>query len=299
MQNFRERCFFFEGVDPAPSESHKSDDGALVVGVASPRSIGKELPEAAADWHFDFIYGRRLTWKQKATARQWSGIIHQHHRLFRFTRICMDPNGGGVLIKRELVATKQLINGIETEVTPIGDLVDAPRLLARADFILHLFKRGDPGAESLWPDLAGDDLLNDALYGESKSALDHGLWALPPGVADWMIDRRAEVERWPEERLWALKNLDALATQLAKIIVATRPDGGFAFTKRNARQFSSLGKKDFVSAAMYCYAAFLMWLKSGDLRSSVAPQDASSFSGWSGAGAARASATAGFAGFGG
>src|ERR1035441_9105425 len=129
-----EHVYFFEGIDPAPSESHKSDDGALVVGVATPRrppDPGQAPPEAAADWFFDFIYARRRTWKEKATARQWSGIIHQHHRRFRFERICMDPNGGGVLIKRELLATKQLVNAVETEVTPIGDLVDAPKLLAR------------------------------------------------------------------------------------------------------------------------------------------------------------------------
>jgi hypothetical protein len=97
-----------------------------------------------------------------------------------------------------------------------------------------------------------------------------------------MVDRRAEVERWPEERLWALKNLDALASQLVKILVATKPDGTWALTKRNARQFSALGKKDFVSAAMSCYAAFLMWLASDAWRSRVAPEDAAGFSGWSG-----------------
>ena len=32
-----EYLHFFEGVDPAPSESHRSDDGALVVGAAYPR----------------------------------------------------------------------------------------------------------------------------------------------------------------------------------------------------------------------------------------------------------------------
>ena len=32
------------------------------------------------------------------------------------------------------------------------------------------------------------------------------------------------------------------------------------------RDFSSIGKKDFVSASMYCYAAFLMWLWSDDWR---------------------------------
>ncbi|HVM51248.1 MAG TPA: hypothetical protein VMU04_24675 [Candidatus Acidoferrum sp.] len=275
----RERIAFFLGVDPAPSESHKSDDGALVVGVATPRTA-EGMPEAAEDWYFDFIYGRRLTWRQKATARQWSGIIHGLHRAFRFARICMDPNGGGVLIKRELIATKQLLEGIETHATPIADLVDGPTLVARADFILHMFKRGDPGVESMWPELAGDDNLNDALYSTAKNAIEHGLWALPPGVADWMVEKRAEVERWPEERMWALKNLDALASQLTKIIVATKPDGTWAFTKRNARQFSSLSKKDFVSAAMYCYAAFLFWLQSGTWRSQLAPEDAVGFSGW-------------------
>jgi hypothetical protein len=194
----------------------------------------------------------------------------------------MDPYGGGVMIKRELIATKQLLDGIETEVTPIADLVDGPKLVARADFILHLFKRGDPGVESLWPEMAGDDVLNDALYSTCKDALEHSLWAMPPGVGDWMGARRAEIERWPEERLWALKCLDALGVQLTKVIVATKPDGTWAFTKRNARQFSALGKKDLVSAAMYCYAAFLMWLQSDSWRGRAAPEDAATFSGWAG-----------------
>jgi hypothetical protein len=83
-----ERVFFFCGVDPAPSESHKSDDGAILATVATPRTAEGPLPSAAEDWFFDFIYGRRLTWKQKATARQWSGILHNLHRLFRFSRMC-------------------------------------------------------------------------------------------------------------------------------------------------------------------------------------------------------------------
>ena len=152
--------------------------------------------------------------------------------------------------------------------------MDGPHLVARADFILHMFKRGDPGVESLWPDLARDDLLKE-----------HRQWGLCPGVAEWMVERRPELERWPEEKLWALKNMDALAAQLGKIIKATKPDGMDLYTKRGARQFSSLGKKDFVSAAMYCYAAFLMWLASDAWRTSVAPEDASGFSGWSGSAA--------------
>ncbi len=279
----REHVFFFEGVDPAPSESHRSDDGALVAAAAYPKREPEKdepLSDNAADWHFDFIYGRRLTSAQKASARQWSGIIHSHHRRFRFERICMDPNGGGTLIKRELISLRQPIDGVETEVTPIGDQVDAPRLVARGDFILHLFKRGDPGVEALWPELPGDDNLNDALYSVCKDALDHGLWAWPMPIEEWLVEKKDLVKTWPEERMWALKNLDASTVQFKNIVVATKEDGTYAFTKRNARQFSALGKKDFVSASMYCYAAFLMWLKSDDWRSRIAPEDACAFSGW-------------------
>jgi hypothetical protein len=276
----REHIYFFEGIDPAPSESHRSDDGALVVGCAQPRRIPEKdelISDNPADWYFDFVYARRLTWKQKASARQWSGIIHQHHQRFRFERICLDPNGGGTLIKRELIAPRQLINGVDADVTPIADQVDGPHLVARGEFILHMFKRGDPGVEALWPELPGDDNLNDALYSVCKDALDHGLWAWPPPVEEVLADGRKD---WPEERLWALKNLDAATVQFKNIVVATREDGTFLFTKRNARQFSALGKKDFVSASMYCYAAFLIWLRSDDWRARIAPEDADQFCGW-------------------
>jgi len=62
----------------------------------------------------------------------------------------------------------------------------------------------------------------------------------------------------------AVAPANPLARKEINIILATREDGTELFTKRNARQFSSLGKKDFVSAWMYCYAGFLMWLKGED-----------------------------------
>jgi hypothetical protein len=42
---------------------------------------------------------------------------------------------------------------------------------------------------------------------------------------------------------------------MKNIVVATKEDGTFQFTRRNGRRFSTVGKKDFVSASMYCYAA--------------------------------------------
>jgi hypothetical protein len=271
-----------KGIDPAPSESHKSDDGAIVLGLAEPRLVGPEdrLPDNPADWTFYFVYARRLTWVERASARQWSGILHSLHQRFRFERLVMDPNQGGTLIKRELILPRQTINGVETDVTPIGDQVDAPRLVARGDFILHLFKRGDPGIESLWPELPGDDNLNDALYSTCKEALDHGQWGWPALYETWKDERREELALWSEERVTALQELHRAAGQLQSIVVLTREDGTILFTKRNARQFSALGKKDLALASMYCYCAFLICLRSEDWRTARSAEDEKGFFGW-------------------
>lgn len=277
-----EHLYFFEGIDPAPSESHRSDDGAMVIGAARPRRLpekGEALSQNPGDWFFDLVYGRRLTAKEKASARQYSGIIHTHQLNFGLEKICMDPNGGGVYVKRELISPKQLIGGIETDVTPIGDHVDGPFKVVHGRFNLHMFKRGDPGIESLWPELAGDDLLNDALYSAFKDGLEHAIIGLPATIDEWLLERKEEIRAWPEERTWALKNLTAFVSQAKNIMAATREDGTYAMTKRGARQFAALGKKDLVSAAMYAYCAFLIWLRSDDFCSPIAEEDAAGFCG--------------------
>jgi len=135
----------------------------------------------------------------------------------------MDPIGGGTLIKRELISPRQVINGVDTDVTPIGDQVDGPHLAARGEFVLHPFRRGDPGVEALWPELLGDDNPNDALYSVRKDAIDHGLWAWPAPVEEWPTKQKEVLKLWPDERLWVLKTLDAATVQFNNIVVAIVP----------------------------------------------------------------------------
>lgn len=275
---------FFLGIDPAPSESQRSDDGALVGAAAWPKNLpepGQPLSTNEADWWFEYIYARRLTSKEKASARQWSGLIHQLHQAFRFAKIVMDPNGGGTLIKRELILPRQFFNGADRDVTPIADQKDGPTQTITGDFILHLWKRGDPGVEALWPGLPGDENLNDTLYSEMKEALDHGLVLMTPHKKDWLADKetREKLRAWVEERFWSLVNLSILQEQLKNIVVATHEDGTQIFSKRNARQFSALGKKDFVSAAMYCRMAFKMYVTGDEWGGVTAPEDEATISG--------------------
>ena len=188
--------FFFLGGDTAPSDSQRSDDVALITGCARPRVIipksngqglksDDDIPLSSnpADWRFGFCHGRAFNHKEKLSARQWSGMIHSYHQRFAYQKIVLDggAGGGGVFVKREFMATKQLINGVETECKPLCDQVDGPRRVVHADFILHMFGRGDPGINLVWPSmedagksLAGDELLKDALYAGFKSPLDCG-----------------------------------------------------------------------------------------------------------------------------
>ena len=259
---------FFLGADTAPSESHRSDDGGLVAAVATPRQPppcdargAASYSDHESDWWFDFIYARRLTSVERASARQWAAVIHQLHQAFGFDKILMDPAGGGLFVQRELKAPRQFINGAEQDVTPIVDLVTGPREVARGYFILHLFKRGDPGIESLWPGLPGDDNLNDAAYSEMKSACDHQLVGWPP---HWRDLPPETVRGWASERQTVLRTLNECVDQFKNLSVATDEEGRQVMTRRGARQFSAQGKKDLMSAGMYCYLAFRLWLRAGE-----------------------------------
>lgn len=279
-------AFYFLGVDGAASEGATSDDGAMVVVRATPRG-GLAPSDVRSDWWCDAVYARTLTSADKASARQWSGLIHRQHQRWQFERIVMDPGGGGTFIKRELAQPRQLINGVETEVVPIGDLVDAPRQMARGHFILHLFRRRDPGLVALWPELSGegsmsgDDTLKDALLAETREAL-AGQWSRFPRLHDdWLADpaARAELHGWTLERRQALQSLSQLVGQAKNVMVLTNPDGTLALTKRGARQFATAGKDDLVYAWMYAQLAFWIWLKTGAVTAAESGEDAVGFSG--------------------
>lgn len=285
--------FFFNGTDTAPSETQRADDGATVVAAATPRrdlQPGEPLPRFETDWNLDYIYARVFTAKHRLSARQWSGFLHGLHQRFGFTRLCLDAGagGGGVFVKRELLNTGQLIDGVERNVVPIFDsTIESQRLsTGQAQFILSMFKRGDPGIDAVWPDptgsksLAGDDMLKDALLSAYREAMFHGILHWPPEADEYMATHKEETASWGAERIWALKNLAGGAKQLCSIVVETAEKDGQqvqVHTSRGARRFSTLGKDDIAYAKMYCYAAFRVWLQGAD-EEVLAEEDSVGFS---------------------
>jgi hypothetical protein len=257
---------FFLGADPARAENKKADDGALVTLRARPM-----IEDAAnvRDFQLDFVWAYKV---RKADARQWSGIIHRKHSHFQFTRICMDPGGGGIWIKPELMKQKQLIREEEVDCLPIASLEDEIESMVVGQFILSMFKMKDKRIAKLWGQnqFRMPENLVDYAQSEFKEAFEIGAIGLPPKVKD---RESGWSDTWSEERVWSNKLLDLCSRQLSKIAVQTNEDGSTYFNQNSARLFSGRGRKDFAYAAMFAFVAFLSWLKDGNVEMAVSEED--------------------------
>lgn len=248
---------FFLGVDPAPAQGKKSDDGSMV-GVRAVLLPGRS-GDMTSDWQKDFVYARRLRNKD---ADDWAGIIHEKHADFGFDGIGIDLGGGGQWIGPALQRTRQKINGDWVTTKPILPLrTNAMEgqplyfLLSRGEDVLK--EEGGLWHEEL-RNARGDDVLKDLANTLFQQQVQKCQVAFPAPEAEW---NREEIKDWPEERLWALKMLEQVGWQLTKMRVATNPDGTWKTTANRARQFySEAGKDDFHDAARNALLAFEVWL---------------------------------------
>lgn len=286
---------YFLGVDTAPSENQRSDDGAVVVGAATPRRIlspGEPLPKFESDWYLDYIYARIFNAKHKLDARQWAGFIYALDRRFGgFTQITVDggAGGGGIFVKRAMMSTQQLIDGSLQTVVPICDkTLETQQSVGHARFILNIFKRGDPGVDEVWPDpnggtksLAGDELLKDAVHCAYREALRLGIFRWPPDADEYEKTHAEELRHWDRERIWALKNLTVGWKQLTNIVVETFEKDGLQIeltTSRGARKFHTVGRDDVAMGHIYTYVSFRIYLQ-GEEVEQPAEEDMAGFEG--------------------
>lgn len=256
----RAPLYCFGGGDPAPAQTAGADDGVIVVLAAQDRrpqevreSPGREA--VPSDFRLFYPYARVI---RDASPREWSGLIHRLNDNFGFNNFALDPGGGGLGIRKELASTRQLIEGVECDRVPLVTRDDVGVVEGR--FILTLVSRRDPGIQALWPSLLGDDVLKSQLHTEMYQALHAGLLTLPPKQDDVPRARR---EAWPDEKRWALSNLEAGVKQLGRVTVITNHDGTQVTTKNGVRKFATTGRDDIAMALIYAYIAFLVWLRMG------------------------------------
>lgn len=269
-----DNVFYFMGVDSAPAQQDKSDDGALAVLRARPKpGLNAPPTQNLGDWLLEWVWAYRVRGNMKrikrdeeqgalfaSTLRHWSGLIHTKHRHFHLNGLQLDPGagGGGSFLVPELANTRQLVAGQETEVMPIVSQTDP---LVPGEFILRMFLRRDMG--ELWPILKGDDNLIHAAHTAYQQLIEHGgvHWPMP------FNERPSSVtEAWEVEKKWALKTLDEMRRQLLGVVVETQDDGAWRYTQNGALRFSvPNGKKDLAYAGLMAFVRFLIWLKMGDM----------------------------------
>lgn len=248
------RYRYFMGIDPAPAQGKKSDDGALAVLRVQPKpGLNAEPGSNPGDWQAEFVWAYRMRGK---SIDQWSGFIHQKHQQFNLDGILMDPNGGGQWLYPKMASARQTLNGIETECVPIRRLDDPTS--GNAFILLNLFERKDSGISRLWQFLKGDDNLYEAMHVVFQEVVEQAAAAFPLPFNE---RPRSTTEDWTEEKKWALKDLDAAREQLLNIQVAKRDDGEWILTRNHAKTFTAVGKKDLAYACIFAYVRFLLWLK--------------------------------------
>jgi hypothetical protein len=262
---------YFEGIDAAPAQSKKADDGAKVVLRLRPRpGLGRPPTSVNSDWLFEFVWGYRVRGERPRPGQEdeyyfaqragdWSGLIHQKHQHFNFDGIMMDSQGGGQLIWPELNKTQQRINGVDRAVTPIATVDDSS--VGNAHLILCLFLREH--CELVWPILnPGVDSLYTSAHNALRDMVQHAEVLFPKPYND---RPGTETAGWAVEKKWALKMLDEVRRQLANVHVATKDTGEWDLTRNGAFRFSAMGKKDLAYAALFALVRALIWLKAGEL----------------------------------
>lgn len=270
---------YFMGIDPAPAKGARNDDGAqAVLRVRARPDLGRPAANVPGDWECDYVWAYRVRGETRRNlgpgvfraqnTRAWSGLIHKKHQDFGLTGILMDLGGGGAWIQGDLNKTIQFIDGVDTQVTPIACTDD--NTVGQAHFILNLLVRRDAGIKELWPILAGDDKLAEAMHVVFQEAVEHARLRFPKPFNE----RPRETTRaWSPEQQWALKNLDAARQQLQDIQVETRDDGTWSLTRNGAKKFISGRKKDLAYALILAWVRFLIWLKLGEGEWGLANED--------------------------
>jgi hypothetical protein len=250
------------GVDVAPGQGLRSDYSAIWVRKLREVSL-LELPSMAVKGGPKFVkVGMKVfeirdvyAWSgQNLGAVEIAGIIHGLHMRFRFSRIVMDPNGGGLQVKTELAKTEATIGGSRVRVVPI--CTNMEMVTTDKQPILYMFKRGIPEFEAL--EFVGKEYCADDGGFLSAFHLRYAeRWQRGEFNAPAPLQKRGarELREWNGDLQRIQRSIDEGFRQLVKVRQVTDAEGRLFLTRRGFPVFHSNTKKDIAYAGLYCNAA--------------------------------------------
>lgn len=188
-----------------------------------------------------------------------AGLIHRQHQRFGFSRIVMDPQGGGDWVLKELWKPVQFFDGKTHRVTGLCTIENSSQYPEALPLVCR-FTHGNPDLAVVW----GEDRFRTSAEGIVEAAHRIARDMIDTGAFGWPATAEernaADLEAMsPEERL-ALKFLEICGSQFPQIKTLLGKDGETPkMTKNGFLMFKAEGKrkKDLAYAALYALVAVL------------------------------------------
>ena len=190
---------------------------------------------------------------QKRRARESAGMIHRVNQRFAFSRIVMDPGGGGLEVANELAQPQQFFDNQMHNVTGLCRRENA-HLYPEALPIVHLFGRQDPDLQHVWGEerfRQSDEGPIHAIHVRLRNIMESRGIAWPA-----LAENRsaAELAKWEPERRGVQVFLDQVFQQLGHVQVMVDKDGTPRVSKRGFLMFEAKGKKKKDGAYAFLYS---------------------------------------------
>lgn len=260
------------GADTAPGPTRKSDWSTGIVSKAKPlpmdtrRTLGVwRHPETFRPWQISIPWAFRVQGKEFPAL---AGIHHRMHQRFQFSRIVMDPNGGGSSVMKEMARSNQFFDERYQKVTglshheiyhqfPESLPIVVPWLL-RSYELTPLFEERHRASE------AGPVEAINVLV----SGMMQGMQMLFPAATDEWTNK--ELRSFDVEQRKALTTIDLMLKEFENIKVLLDKDGGPKMAKGGFRIFKSTKrhKKDLAYGCLYSIAALLSYLQDPEFEES-------------------------------
>lgn len=194
---------------------------------------------------------------QNRRARESAGMVHRANQRFAFSRIVMDPGGGGLEVAKEMAQSEQFFDNLSQKVIGLCTRENA-HLYPEASPIVHLFGRGDPDLQHVWGEerfRQSDEGPIHAIHVQLRNMIESRCLSWP-----LLAENRSpsEMAGWEAERKGVQVFLDQVFQQLGHIQVMVDKDGTARNSKRGFLMFEAKGKRKKDGAYAFLYALVAM-----------------------------------------